>query len=83
MELPVTVDVAAYLDLFVAGLGAVVGVVCGGYCAFELIRMALRWALTVDGSGSGFNGPDQEPEPLTYVGRDGKTRTIREDDIPF
>ena len=47
--LPVTgVDVAGSVSLVIAALGAVVGVVVGGYFAFCLIRKSMMWGSAVD-----------------------------------
>ena len=43
-SLPATgVDVAEFVTLVITALGAVVGVVVGGYFAFLLIRKAMGW----------------------------------------
>ena len=37
------VDIAGYATAVIAGLGATIVVVAGGYCGFLLIRKGLRW----------------------------------------
>lgn len=49
-ELPDTgVDMEDLLGLAITGLGAIVVVVVGGYLAFKLIKLALRWVGKIGG----------------------------------